>query len=245
MPEVVSPPSLTLESLLAPGIAAVKKYWRPFLLLQSVALLLVILYYTNSHIKTICDQLSRFKESGGLIFTAVAAAVAGALLPELAKAVMMGDRAITRNRVRDVGFAMAAFAVSGHTVHHRGAEDAVRPVCHNTDLWNAVLGGGLSVSGGAVPFAGSPAAAFTAVVCEARLAVAASGLVFLDADGSADLFAAGRVAVLPVLPGGGGVEPADDIHRHSRGGQERRGRIEDRESRLLRGVVALAATGGC
>jgi hypothetical protein len=113
MPEVVSPPSLTLESLLAPGIAAVKKYWRPFLLLQSVALLLVILYYTNSHIKTICDQLSRFKESGGLIFTAVAAAVAGALLPELAKAVMMGDRAITRNRVRDVGFAMAAFAVSG------------------------------------------------------------------------------------------------------------------------------------
>jgi len=113
MPDVVSPPSITLKSLLAPGIAAVRKYWRPFLLLQSAAFVLVVLYYTNAQVRTICDQLSRFKLSGGLVFTAIAAAIAGALLPELAKAIVMGDRAITRKRMRDVGFAMAVFAISG------------------------------------------------------------------------------------------------------------------------------------
>jgi hypothetical protein len=113
MPDVAFPPPITLASLLLPGIAAVKKYGRPFLFLQSIALGLVVLYYTNANVKSVCDQLSRLKIHGGLIFAALAAAVAGGLLPELAKALIMGDWTITRKRVRDVGFAMAAFAASG------------------------------------------------------------------------------------------------------------------------------------
>lgn len=113
MPEVVSSSSITLQTLLAPGMAAVKKYWRPFLLLQSAALLLVVGYYTNGRVRALCDQLSQFKQHAGLIFSAISASIAGALLPELAKAVVMDDRAITRQRVRDVVFAMAAFAGSG------------------------------------------------------------------------------------------------------------------------------------
>jgi hypothetical protein len=114
MPNVVSPPSaITLTSLLAPGMAAVRKYWRPFLLLQSAAFLLVVAYYENGRVRLLCDQLSQSKEHAGLVFSAIAAAISGALLPELAKAVVMDDRAITRKRVRDVAFAMAAFAGSG------------------------------------------------------------------------------------------------------------------------------------
>jgi hypothetical protein len=114
MPDAVSPPSaITLASLLAPGMAAVRKYWRPFLLLQFSAFLLVLAYYGSNRVRLLCDQLSQSKEHAGLVFSAIAAAISGALLPELAKAVVMDDRAITGKRVRDVAFAMAAFAGSG------------------------------------------------------------------------------------------------------------------------------------
>jgi hypothetical protein len=113
MPEVLPPPSLTLATLLAPGVAAVQKFWRPFLLLQSAAFLLVLGYYTNDHIRSLCEQLSQLKQREGLIFSMVATAFAGAILPELAKAIVMGDRQLTRKRMRDVGFALAIFAVNG------------------------------------------------------------------------------------------------------------------------------------
>lgn len=113
MPDVAAPAPITLPSLLAPGIAAVTKYWRPFLLLQSAAFLLVVGYYTSHQVKAICDQLSLFKQRAGLPFTMIASAVAGALMPELAKAVMLRDRAMTAQRIRNIGFALVAFAVSG------------------------------------------------------------------------------------------------------------------------------------
>ena len=114
MPDVVSPPTpLTLQTVLAPGLAAVRKFWRPFLLLQSAALLLVIGYYDSSHIQAVCEQLSQFKQRGGLVFSAISAAFAGAILPELAKTIVMGDRTLTRKRLRDVRFALFAFAGTG------------------------------------------------------------------------------------------------------------------------------------
>jgi hypothetical protein len=100
-------------NLLAPGIAAVKKFWRPFLLLQSAAFLLVLGYYTNDRVRSLCEHLSQLKQHAGLIFSAVSTAFAGAILPELAKAIVMGDRQITRKRLRDVGFALTVFALNG------------------------------------------------------------------------------------------------------------------------------------
>jgi hypothetical protein len=114
MPEVVPPPSaISLATLLAPGIAAVKKFYRPFLLLQAAAVLLVIAYYSSYRVQTFCEQLTRFKEQGGLVFTAIASAIAGGLIPEIAKAIMLGEHKIDSRRLRNIGFALLVFGSNG------------------------------------------------------------------------------------------------------------------------------------
>jgi len=113
MPQPDVAAGLTLTTLVAPGVGAVRKYWRPFLLLQTAAFLIVLAYYTSDRVRLVCQHLSQFKSHNGLIFSAIAAAIAGALLPELAKAIVMGDRQLTAKRLRSVGFALAVFAVNG------------------------------------------------------------------------------------------------------------------------------------
>jgi len=113
MPDLAPPPPITLAALLGPGLAAVKKFYQPFLLLQSAAFLLVLGYYTSDRVRSLCEHLSQLKQHTGLIFSALSTALAGAILPELAKAIVMGDWQITRKRMRDVGFALAVFAVNG------------------------------------------------------------------------------------------------------------------------------------
>jgi hypothetical protein len=105
--------TITLATILAPGIAAVRRYWKPFLLLHASALLLVIAYYTSAQVRQICAQLADVKHHGELVFSAITAALAGALLPELAKAIMLGDRTLDRKRLNDITFHLAIFALSG------------------------------------------------------------------------------------------------------------------------------------
>ena len=114
--------TLTLRAALAPGLSAVRCYWRPFVLLQLAALLLVIAYFHNAKVAAACDRMSVFKQHAGLLFAAISAAVAGALLPEVAKAAVMGDRTLGRQRARNVGFAGAIFALSGiiNDLQYRG-----------------------------------------------------------------------------------------------------------------------------
>jgi hypothetical protein len=113
MPIVVETPAISLRLMAAPGLAAVRKFWRPFLLLQAAALGLVVAYYGNAQVRTVCGHLSDFKQQAGLIFSAIATALAGALMPELAKALVMGDRKLTRQRVADVCFALVIFGING------------------------------------------------------------------------------------------------------------------------------------
>ena len=101
------------HALFAPGAGAVRRYWRPILLLELAALVLVVAYGRSPAVAAACDRVSALKRDAGLVSSAVAAAVAGAVLPEVVKAVVLGDRRVTRRRVRDVGFAMAVFAVNG------------------------------------------------------------------------------------------------------------------------------------
>ena len=117
-----TPQPSPLRATLAPGLSAVRRYWRPFVLLQSAALLLVIGYFDSPTVAAACDRASAVKQHAGLLFSAVSAAVAGALLPEVAKATVMGDRAVTRRRARNVGFAAATFALNGviNDLQYRG-----------------------------------------------------------------------------------------------------------------------------
>ncbi len=106
-------PPITLRSLVTPGLEAVRRFWKPFLLLQSLALLLVIAYFYNDAVRTACGGLAELKRNTGLLYSAVAAALAGVVLPEGAKAVVLGQRSFDRQRRRDIGFALVGFALNG------------------------------------------------------------------------------------------------------------------------------------
>ena len=108
-----TPQPSPLRATLAPGLAAVRRYWRPFVLIQATALAMVLGYYHSPAVAAACDRASTFKAHAGLLFSAISAAFAGAVLPELAKAAVLGDRTVTRQRLRDVGFAIAVFALIG------------------------------------------------------------------------------------------------------------------------------------
>ncbi len=123
MPTLASAPlRQALPATLAPGLSAIRRYWRPFVFLQSATLFLVMAYFRNARVAAICDGLSTFKTHSGLLFSAISAAGAGALLPEVAKAAVMGDRALSRQRARNVVFAVAAFGLSGiiNDLQYRG-----------------------------------------------------------------------------------------------------------------------------
>jgi hypothetical protein len=113
---VLKSPPLSLRSLTSPGIAAVRRYGRPFLLLQSCALALVIAYYATPDtgpIRSFCRTLSHLKQTYGILFVAPAAAFAGAILPEIAKLLILRDRRLSRARLADIAFALAVFAING------------------------------------------------------------------------------------------------------------------------------------
>jgi hypothetical protein len=112
----LSPLPISFRSWTTPGLAAVRRYWRPFLLLQSCALALVIAYYASSNdgpVRTVCRNLSHVKQTYGILFVALSAAFAGAILPEITKVLALGERRFDHARWANIAFALAAFAFHG------------------------------------------------------------------------------------------------------------------------------------
>jgi hypothetical protein len=101
------------SSPLAAGLRAVRRFWRPFLLIQSAALLLVVAYHGSDAVRAACATAARWKAQGGLPFSALVGAIAGGLLPELAKLVAGRGRAELRGRGGTVAFNVAFFAFDG------------------------------------------------------------------------------------------------------------------------------------
>ena len=113
MTAVQEPEVFSQRALLAPGVEAIRRYWRPFVLLQACALGLVICYFKVPRVTAACLQLAAWKEAAGLPMAALGAVVAGAILPEIAKALVMGEWAFGRERMRTIGFNLALFAGAG------------------------------------------------------------------------------------------------------------------------------------
>lgn len=105
--------SVAAVSPLAAGTAAIRKFWRPFLLIQSAAVLLVLAYHFSQSVRAACEVVGVWKTSGGLPFAAASAAIAGGLLPEIAKA--LTDRRLggLRGRGGEIAFNLAFFALDG------------------------------------------------------------------------------------------------------------------------------------
>ena len=103
----------SVRELLRPGVAAVGRFWKPFVLIQGVALLMVTAYFVWPAARHAFGWLGAVKASAGLIGSALAGGFAGALLPELAKVVALGQRHFDAQRVRNVGFNFVFFMGNG------------------------------------------------------------------------------------------------------------------------------------
>jgi hypothetical protein len=100
-------------SPLAAGTAALRRFWRPFLLIQTSAALLAIAYRVSVPFREACALAAAWKTAGGLPVAAATSAVAGGLLPELAKLLADGRRSAVRGRGGEVLFNIAFFAFDG------------------------------------------------------------------------------------------------------------------------------------
>lgn len=75
----------SLVEILRPGFLAVRRNWLPMLILQLLALALVIAYYQFPSVRDAVRIVSSIKESGGVWFALISGAVAGGVLPQIAK----------------------------------------------------------------------------------------------------------------------------------------------------------------
>jgi hypothetical protein len=104
------------SSIFAAGLAALRRFWRPFLLIQLAGVALVVAYHARADVRAACASLAALKTAGGLPFAALTAAFAGGLLPELAKLVAQRGGATLRGRGRDIAFNVVFFAFNGVVV---------------------------------------------------------------------------------------------------------------------------------
>jgi hypothetical protein len=115
----------TWREVLRPGLAAIGRFWKPFVLIQSAALALVLGYFFSETVREWCGTVSAVQSRGGVLFAALASAFAGAILPELAKIVTrLHDKPVLQ-RLHDVAFNALFFAISGLVVYYFYALQAV------------------------------------------------------------------------------------------------------------------------
>lgn len=73
------------RSAFAPGLRAVKHNWPPIVLVQAVAVAMVVLYYRDPNTRAFAEGIAQFKASSGVPGVLLAGAVAGGVIPEVAK----------------------------------------------------------------------------------------------------------------------------------------------------------------
>lgn len=107
----------TWREIFRPGLVALRRQWRPFVLIQIVGLALVVGFYTLSPVEQACRVVARAKEQSGWWGAMLASAVAGAMIPELAKLAAGHDSRTARQRWGDLLFNFVFFGLSGWVVY--------------------------------------------------------------------------------------------------------------------------------
>ena len=105
----------TLREIAAPGIAAIKANWRPFVLLQAAAAAFVASFYLFEPVGAALEQLGRWRSAGGYVVAGLLAAVAGAIVPEIAKAITQAGWHL-RGRWEQIGFLLVLYFLNGMAV---------------------------------------------------------------------------------------------------------------------------------
>ena len=88
---------------------SLRRMWKPFLLIQGSAVATVAAYYASPGFAQVADSAARFKDAGGLAFSAIGAAIAGFVLPEVAKR-FTGHQG---SKLSDAVFQICFFAIIG------------------------------------------------------------------------------------------------------------------------------------
>ncbi|MEM9446076.1 MAG: hypothetical protein AAGA18_12085 [Verrucomicrobiota bacterium] len=104
---------LIYQLIVQPGIDAVRKYYRPFACIQLCSIFLVIAYYSSSELQEICDIIAQFKETSGYFFGFLSFAIAGSIIPELAKLMTRMISSITRKQMNQILFLFCFFGCCG------------------------------------------------------------------------------------------------------------------------------------
>lgn len=99
--------------LFAPGIAALRTLWKPFVLIQLCGLAVVVAYFNSEKTRYFCDQLAAIKLRGGWPFAAVVMGCAAGFSPEVFKLITGVDRSFTRDRAKYIAFNFAFFCMIG------------------------------------------------------------------------------------------------------------------------------------
>lgn len=106
-------PIPSVRQIVAPGLAAVRAYWAPFLLIQAMAAALVIAYYQSPALRAIAETPAAWKAHYGFLFSFVGGFVAGGLVAELAKAVTGRIRRFDRTWLGLTVFTGTAYGLTG------------------------------------------------------------------------------------------------------------------------------------
>lgn len=107
-----------LTAALLPAVHALSRYWKPFLLIQFAALCLVLAHYLLPHVAAVLAVVGEWRNRGGVLAAALAGAVAGGLLPEIAKLLTGTDHRPPAQRLHDTAFNLAFFAISSTVVYY-------------------------------------------------------------------------------------------------------------------------------
>lgn len=102
-----------LQDAFRPGILALRRFYRVFLFFQAIAVALYIAYDRIPAVQTSCDAFASWKKTGGIPLSASLTAIAGTLLPELARLLVGPDRTFGWSHLKRLGCNFLFFAFTG------------------------------------------------------------------------------------------------------------------------------------
>ena len=103
----------TNRTPLALGWEAAKANAVPGFILQGAMLAVLIAYYLSPAFADLLNRLAHYKAEHGLVFVVVAAAVAGAVLPEIFVIVFFQRGRIRRENLRNLAFTVPTWGIDG------------------------------------------------------------------------------------------------------------------------------------
>ena len=104
--------------MIAPGVEAVRRNWRPFVAIQAVALACVLLYFNSESAQDVAGTLAAWRNAAGVLGAMLVTAVAGAILPEIARRLTQPGHRFNRERFGETSYLFVVFFLNGGVVDY-------------------------------------------------------------------------------------------------------------------------------